>query len=99
MTEGGTGSESLPLDRRPARGLPIAGQPGIMGGMAEADSMAVGLRLARRARGRLPMLRLGADRDRGPQTCVRVEFGSLTGIFGRLVAAGPSAPQRAAGVC
>lgn len=42
MTEGGAGSESLPLDRRPARGLPIAGQPGIMGSMAAADSMRSG---------------------------------------------------------
>ena len=42
MTEGGDGSESLPLDRRPARGLPIAGQPGIMGSMAKADPMRSG---------------------------------------------------------
>jgi hypothetical protein len=42
MTEGGAGSESLPLDRRPARGLPMAGQPGIMSSIAEADSMRSG---------------------------------------------------------
>jgi hypothetical protein len=36
--EGGAGPESLRLTRRPAGGLPIAGQTGIMGGMPEADS-------------------------------------------------------------
>jgi hypothetical protein len=71
-----------------------------MGGMAEADSMRSGSPTSPSGSGTAAMPRLGADRDRGPQTRVRVEFGSLTGTFGRLVAAGPSArAEGGRGVC
>jgi hypothetical protein len=61
------------------------GQPGIMAGMPEADSMRRALRSARPVRRRPPTPRPGVDRERGPQT-TGVQFGSRTGTFGRLVA-------------
>ena len=73
MTEGGAGSESLPLD--PAAGSRLThsrASPGIMGGMAEADSMRRGSPTSPSGSGRLPTPRRGADRDRGSQILVRV---------------------------